>query len=326
MSGIATQSPAAARAAAGLPGGREIQMGHRRQATFFLDALFGRDRDHLIEIRTLGGAPTQSFFHDPRVAAVGALDAADVCDVYVGVLPRRERAGGKGALVGHSHWMWAECDTQMAVERAMSMSIPPSLTVRSSRGKAHCYWPLRVAVPLDRLELGNKRLAHHLGADPKATDAARILRVPGTLNHKYDEPQQVVITHLDLWAGNVNPGELVGGLPDPAPPRPLPIVRPRRASYGPDLDKDRLLAIPSREYIYALSGREVLRNMACCPFHKGGNERSPSLHVGGPELTLWHCFGCDMGGDIFTFAALLWGLDSHNDFPAVKRRVMEALR
>jgi len=41
-----------------------------------------------------------------------------------------------------------------------------------------------------------------------------------------------------------------------------------------------------------------------CPFHK---EKKPSFTVD-PTKSLWHCFGCDKGGDAFTFLSELEGL------------------
>jgi len=48
------------------------------------------------------------------------------------------------------------------------------------------------------------------------------------------------------------------------------------------------------------------RNLkARCPFH---NERTPSFFVS-PERETYHCFGCNKGGDIFSFAQEVEGLD-----------------
>jgi hypothetical protein len=37
-----------------------------------------------------------------------------------------------------------------------------------------------------------------------------------------------------------------------------------------------------------------------CPFHAGGQERTPSFAVN-PEKAVWHCHGCHRGGDLVRF-------------------------
>ncbi|WRS29404.1 DNA primase [Actinomycetaceae bacterium MB13-C1-2] len=67
-------------------------------------------------------------------------------------------------------------------------------------------------------------------------------------------------------------------------------------------------AVRERARIESVVGEQVTLKGAgagsmkgLCPFH---DERTPSFHVR-PGLGLWHCFGCDEGGDVFSFVQKL---------------------
>lgn len=61
------------------------------------------------------------------------------------------------------------------------------------------------------------------------------------------------------------------------------------------------------------SGRS---HMAICPFHQ---EKSPSLSLD-PGRGLYHCFGCQKGGDVFTFLEETQGLDFNEAVEELARR------
>jgi hypothetical protein len=85
------------------------------------------------------------------------------------------------------------------VERRLAQ-LPFKPTVRnSSGGGQHGFWRLtKPATPADipSIERVNRGLVAFLGGDNGATDASRILRIPGTLNLKYTPPR--VVTTIEL--------------------------------------------------------------------------------------------------------------------------------
>jgi hypothetical protein len=93
-----------------------------------------------------------------------------------------------------------------------------------SDASVHAYWPLRVPLGAQWGVRANRRLATALGSDIAATDAARILRPAGTLNHKHAPPRDVVCTRLETDVFTF--AEVVGRLPDDRPYGTQPITRP----------------------------------------------------------------------------------------------------
>jgi RepB DNA-primase from phage plasmid len=67
----------------------------------------------------------------------------------------------------------------------------PTAVVESSPGHYHGYLRLTDPIPPEVAEQLNKRLAHATGADPSGADLTQILRVPGSVNHKYPEKPEV---------------------------------------------------------------------------------------------------------------------------------------
>jgi hypothetical protein len=78
-----------------------------------------------------------------------------------------------------------------------SAGLPKPLLVNSGRG-VHAYWPLDTEVTREEWEplakaLRDKCMSSGLYVDPAVFEAARILRVPGTLNFKDSPPAEVTI-------------------------------------------------------------------------------------------------------------------------------------
>jgi len=56
---------------------------------------------------------------------------------------------------------------------------------------------------------------------------------------------------------------------------------------------------------YLKVGKSGRNYKARCPFH---NEKTPSFYIS-PERQSWHCFGCNKGGDMFSFVSEIEGID-----------------
>src|SRR4051812_31909221 len=296
-----------------------------RPLLVYLGALVGREPAGRLEVRAPRGAGmSQRVYpvHSLGAAAAAITRLARRTDVYVGCAPRRRRPGGLDA-VDRVWVLWADCDSEDAVERLAAFTPAPAIVVRSGTAvNRHAYWPLTGALDVAQATSANRRLAYALGADTGAvTAAAAILRPPGSLNFKHDAPAPVVAERLRPWQ-RISAGRLVGELPDP--PDVRPVIAARRPGAEP-ADGDPLRQVAPAIYVQALTGRAVGRDhKIACPFH--GADDVPSLHVYDAPERGWYCFGCGRGGSIYDLAAEVYGLAARGrDFVELRRRLEHAL-
>jgi hypothetical protein len=263
-----------------------------QQLLDYLAALLGpADDGRLLEVRVRrrAGGMQQSFYSSRSLAEAcsAILAAGQRTDVYVGVVPRDGQAGGKKAISSVST-LWVDCDDPRAAQLLAAFRPAPAIVVASGPTGRHAYWLLDEALTPDQAEIANRRLAHVLGADPQSTDAARILRPPGTLNFKYGPPATVELERF--CPERVAASTVAGPLPEPAPVAPPVPLR-----------YDALREIEPAVFVRVLLGVDVPRSRkVLCPFHR---DDSPSLHVYETGERGWYCFGCGRGGSIYDLAA-----------------------
>ncbi|MEW6581581.1 MAG: DNA-primase RepB domain-containing protein [Actinomycetota bacterium] len=290
----------------------------------YLTLLHGREpRGALVDLRyRVPGERMRERFRPveaPARLVAEILALAETADVYVGCAPRRARRGGSEA-VARGWVLWADVDSPAAAERLAGFSPPPSLIVASgSPGNVHAYWSLAHPLAPDALRRANRRVVHALGADMAASDAARILRPPGTLNHKHSPPRHVETVEWNP-TGLVTARAVVGALTDPPGVRAVaPVREPGRDRRDP------LREIPPPVYVAALLGCEPNREgKVPCPFHP---DDSPSLHVYRTAERGWFCFGCGAGGSIYDLAARLRGVTPRGrSFLELREWLLDELR
>lgn len=164
--------------------------------TQFFSLLFPELSKGQIEIREIGEKNTQKFFRS--VNELSLYEPPTDRNIYFGVYQKGFRYSGKAENCKFTNAIYLDFDKMTLPEinnRLKKENLPkPSIIVNSGNGY-HLYWLL--SKPAYDVSSLLKRMATKTGADIKATDKARILRFPDTLNYKYDPPKKCEIYSIN---------------------------------------------------------------------------------------------------------------------------------
>lgn len=118
-------------------------------------------------------------------------------------------------------------DKEAAFNEIEKCPLPPSVVIDSGGGY-HCYWLLdqpQIVTDSNRGELARlqARWAGFVHGDPASKDLARVLRVPGSVNRKYDPPRPVTFVRGSMET-QYTLDQLKACLPASLVPAPVPVV------------------------------------------------------------------------------------------------------
>lgn len=173
----------------------------------------------LAALHPSGYRDMRAFFADRRAGAVttfgfpasnlaGPLEFAERYkerDIYMGVAPRVDAKSRDADGCISLHALFVDLDYKDSSEaetreRLAKFPLPPSAVVASGGG-LQVYWFLTEPIDLQTESKYAKMLlvslATELHGDLRSAEPARILRVPGTMNYKYDPPRPVVLESID---------------------------------------------------------------------------------------------------------------------------------
>jgi hypothetical protein len=193
-------------AASGTNGGMPVGMGVAEVSQDdFLTAVFAGSAGGFIEFRALP-SKARTFVRPGDLRAIEAFITDHSAEnIFFGVATRRTQENGDLRNCASLSALWVDLDFKAmpepeARDRLAELSLPPSVVVRSGGG-VHTYWLLRQPADVGREEPRLRAILRALvratNGDSNAAEPARVLRVPGTRNYKYDPPRMVTI---ETWA------------------------------------------------------------------------------------------------------------------------------
>lgn len=194
-------------------------MQNYEQAAAHIHALTG-DINSIVDLR---------FIHDTNKAVPGIPRRGRLADLWVELTQWNNQGYGAFIIVNETDGQgrklenftrvrahFADLDdpnyASQSLNVAANMFPAPSFWVNTSPGKAHVYWPSVAYNDHETFDLIQAKLIAHLNGDTNARDLARILRLSGTLNCKYETPHLVTCAPLNGYGFVSSPDQLLQAL------------------------------------------------------------------------------------------------------------------
>lgn len=185
---------------------------YEHPAVKFFKSLYEYCEEALLDIRYLPKVKDSKDYPQSKFLPISEVESLPETlkklqgryNCYFGVATRTEDAKTKKDQskegIHQFPALWVDIDfkdilKEEVLKRLKDFQLKPSFRVCSGNG-FHLYWKLKEPIAKEKtpeVENLNKRLASFLGGDFGSTEAAHILRIPTTLNHKYDPPREVTL-------------------------------------------------------------------------------------------------------------------------------------
>lgn len=181
-------------------------MGSEHPATGFLKSLYRNCEQGSINFRFLPSAKNYFIPLTEIDTTPSLLTTHQDQDAYFGVATRKDSDGTKKGIF-QIPALWIDYDLDLSTEAHgekelysifFNFLLEPTFIILTGGG-FHAYW--RFKEPVDHKDTPKvegllKRLASYLAGDTAATDASRVLRIPGTFNYKYDPEREVSLWNI----------------------------------------------------------------------------------------------------------------------------------
>ena len=207
----------------------------RSIAAAYVQANFqAEDRLAIVLLNKKSGAVIQRLAAASKIAGPDFQawlrhENAQGCEVYISMNALKEDARGRTksdiAVIRHVYLDFDDHGTEAVEALLKRPDLPrPNYSISSSPDKWQVVWKVDGFGKSEAEEL-QRGLARQSGADPAATDCARVLRLPGFYNHKYAKPHFIRVESL---AERTYPPEEFPAFPSAAGGADISGARPAR--------------------------------------------------------------------------------------------------